>query len=286
MQGVEPVKLKEIVKARSVYFSLRFAVFIGVLHPELRRHGHLQKVAEVFSLAMNLKPIAQILARLASIVFVGLQLVRKPCRMDIDEAQGELTALALAGLVDVWYVVENIDILHNLLILVSRELISLAVEPQRMVAHRMAAQRVALARAYHSLGKLLLFVRLAILMSSLPLFLLLCIEVAVSLFEFEQAVYIISGLCTGRRIRKAKTLVAVERLVHLVELRLLLAAISFFDHALTHEYRVVVSRVLDGHLTVFYVGYPLYRVPMQRINVSLGDFRAECLKFGIGKLVF
>ena len=78
---------------------------------------------------MNLKPIAQVLARFASIVFVGLQFVRKPCRMNIDEAQGKLTALALAGLVDVGYVVENIDILHNLLVLVSRELISLTIEP-------------------------------------------------------------------------------------------------------------------------------------------------------------
>ena len=78
---------------------------------------------------MNLKPIAQILARFATIVFVGLQFIRKPRRMYIDEAQGELTALALAGLVDVGYVVEHLDILHNLLILVSRELISLTVEP-------------------------------------------------------------------------------------------------------------------------------------------------------------
>ena len=129
VESVEPVKLKEIVKARSVYLSLRFAVFIGVLHPELRRHGHLQKVAEVFSLAMNLKPIAQILARFATIVFVGLQFVRKPRRMYIDEAQGELTPLAFAGLVDVGYVVEHLDILHNLLVLVSRELISLTIEP-------------------------------------------------------------------------------------------------------------------------------------------------------------
>ena len=155
-----------------------------------------------------------------------------------------------------------------------------------MVAHRVAAQRVALARAYHSLGKLLIFVRLAILMSSLPLLLLLCIEVAISLFEFEQAVDIIPRLGTSRSVRKAEALVAVERLVDLVELGLLLAAISLFDHTLTHEYRVVVSRVLDGNLTVFYVGNPLDRVPVQRINVSLGDFRAESLKFGIGKLVF
>ena len=124
MESVEPVKLKKVVKARCVYLSLRFAIFIGILHPELRRHGHPQKIAEVFSLAMNLKPIAQILAGFASIVFV-----RKPRRMDIDEAQGKLTALALAGLIDVWYVVENIDILHNLLVLVSRELISLTIEP-------------------------------------------------------------------------------------------------------------------------------------------------------------
>ena len=123
-------------------------------------------------------------------------------------------------------------------------------------------------------------------MSSLPLLLLLCIEVAISLFEFEQAVDIIPRLGTSRSVRKAEALVAVERLVDLVELGLLLAAISLFDHTLTHEYRVVVSRVLDGHLTVFYVGNPLYRVPVQRINVSLGDFRAESLKFGISKLVF
>ena len=58
-----------------------------------------------------------------------------------------------------------------------------------MVAHRVAAQRVALTRAYHSLGKLLLFVRLAILMSSLPLLLQLSADEYKEIMKYVDVLY-------------------------------------------------------------------------------------------------
>ena len=86
MQCIEAVKLKEVIQASRVDLGLYLAVFVIVLHPELRRHGDAEEVAEVFSLAVNLEPVTQIFTRFASIVLISLQFVREPCRVNVDKA--------------------------------------------------------------------------------------------------------------------------------------------------------------------------------------------------------
>ena len=129
VQGIEAVELEEIVETRCINLSLRFAILGEVLHPKLSRHGYLEQVAEVLALAMYLKPVAQVLARLTAVILEGLQLVGKPSGMDVDEAQGQLTALATTSLIDVWNVIQHVDIFHYLLVLIYGELVGLGVKP-------------------------------------------------------------------------------------------------------------------------------------------------------------
>ena len=78
---------------------------------------------------MYLEPIAQVLARLTTVILEGLQLVWKPSGMDVGEAQGQLTALATTSLIDVWNIIQHLDIFHYLLVLIYGELVGLGVEP-------------------------------------------------------------------------------------------------------------------------------------------------------------
>ena len=121
-----------------------------------------------------------------------------------------------------------------------------------MIAHRLAAKRVTLVRC-------------------VPLFLFLGIEVTACLLELRKPVNVEARLGTCRRVRETEAFVAVVRLIYLIELLFRLVAHSLFDNTLAHEDRIVLGRILDRHLTVLNVGNPFDGVPVQCINVCLGN---------------
>ena len=205
--------------------------------------------------------------------------------MYVDKAQCKLPAFATTRLVDIGYIVEYLDVLHYLLILVDRELIGLGIEPQRKVAHGLAAKRVAFTRADNRFGQLLLFVRFAVLVCCVPLFLFLGIEVTVCLLELRKSVNVEARLGTCRRVRETEAFVAVVWLVNLIEFLFRLVAHSLFDNTLAHEDWIVLGRILDSNLAVLNVGNPFDGVPVQCINVSLGNLRAKNLKFCVCKFL-
>ena len=123
-------------------------------------------------------------------------------------------------------------------------------------------------------------------MLSIPQFLFFIVVSLICLNKFRQPIDVRPGFGTCRSVREAKALVAIERLVHLVELLLWLCRSGFLNDTLTHENRVVIGRVFYGSLTILDVAYPFDRVPMQSFDISLSDTRAEYLKFPFRKLVF
>ena len=123
-------------------------------------------------------------------------------------------------------------------------------------------------------------------MLSIPQFLFFIVVSLICLNKFRQPIYIRPGFGTCRSVGETKSLVAVERLIHFVELLLWLCRSGFLNDTLTHENRIVVGRVFYGSLTILDVAYPFDRVPMQSFDISLSDTRAEYLKFPFRKLVF
>ena len=122
-------------------------------------------------------------------------------------------------------------------------------------------------------------------MCCVPLFLFLGIEVTVCLLELRKPVNVEARLGTCRRVRETEAFVAVVRLIYLIELLFRLVAHGLFDNTLAHEYRIVLGRILDRHLTVLDICYPFDRMPMKCIDMVLCHLWAERLEFSFSKFL-
>ena len=190
--------------------------------PETSRHGHLHQEAELFLRVSQLHPVAQVLAGLAPVVAVAAKPVRQPHRTNIDEAKGQLRTLADAGLIDIGNIIQHLDVLHDFLDLIIGQMIRLAVEPERHVSQRTATKRIALTTADEGLTQFLRLVRLFISMCTLPLALLLGIELFLGTYQLAQAVDVFRRLHTCREVLEAEAFIRIQRLIDLVELYLFL----------------------------------------------------------------
>ena len=130
MERIEAVKAKEIVQTRRIDIMVPGVGFLVELaHPETCRHGQRHEVPEVLAGVAEFHPVAEILTSFAAIVVIGAKPLRKPDGMYIDKAECKFCSLGDACLIDIGYIVENLYIFHDFLILFFAELIGLGIEP-------------------------------------------------------------------------------------------------------------------------------------------------------------